>query len=309
MRLFHAKCDPKIREETLRKRRARQEENKKDKEQDAAEDAKPFPPEEKDRKFALSRYKAGLCTHCKREDVDPKYAKHPPHVCFRRPGGECDKEGAKTRSERKAVASRMANERARQNRNLNKGDKPKPKGKAKVTHSAVRVHTPAPPTNSAYPPAEGGSNVPATEAPPVDETLVAEPATILKSPKVEDEPSAIRGRKKRPNEYAYNVLACTRPVTEEELTFAMSQCPSFVDREHVLYELQVDGNEDKLRKLREDIIWTNSNLAPNTPMTWDIETLTTSALGWANGSTAPVESATAPPTEVKPPTPPPAKKK
>ena len=42
------------------------------------------------RKHPLDTYKEWHCQHCKKEDVAPKYCKHKPQVCFRRPGGPMD---------------------------------------------------------------------------------------------------------------------------------------------------------------------------------------------------------------------------
>ena len=47
------------------------------------------------RRYPLDQYLDWHCEHCKREDVAPHACRHKPTTCFRRPGGELDKEGIK----------------------------------------------------------------------------------------------------------------------------------------------------------------------------------------------------------------------
>ena len=47
------------------------------------------------RRYPLDQYLDWHCDHCKREDVAPNACRHKPTTCFRRPGGELDKEGIK----------------------------------------------------------------------------------------------------------------------------------------------------------------------------------------------------------------------
>ena len=134
-RLFHDVCDPERLAENIKRRAERRKSGK--------SQQPTFPPPEDKRKHPLNTYADSLCTHCKREDVDPKYARHPSDTCFRRPGGECDKEGAKSRSARHSMVRKLSIERTK-SRQQPKGTRTTQKAEryVRTSHMAVRVHAP-----------------------------------------------------------------------------------------------------------------------------------------------------------------------
>ena len=107
---------------------------------------KPFPPPDKDRRFPRSEYPEDACSHCKREDVPPRWSTgHDANACPRRPNGECDQKNAKTKNQRDRVVRKLY----RKKQNGNKGPKPGQKArrgqkkgqkhvKFKVTEMSVR---------------------------------------------------------------------------------------------------------------------------------------------------------------------------
>ena len=112
LRLWHKVCDPKILEANVTKRKARLARADVGK-NEHNQVVRPFPPVGDDRVHPLSSYKKDDCPHCKREDCDPVYACHPPEMCFRAPGGECDKANATTRRARAAIVRKLARQRKR----------------------------------------------------------------------------------------------------------------------------------------------------------------------------------------------------
>ena len=175
-----------------------------------------FPPLEKDRKHKLSEYGPKDCTHCKREDADPKRCKHRSDTCFRRPGGECDQANAKTRGQRNAVCRRLAIERQRNGPPTKNGDK------KKTNHSAVRVM-------------HAATRVAVTPTAPNETTTVAP-----KEPKATEgaapPPSVDKHKKIRSRKYTKSKYAQDKPMTEAELDFAIRECPNFVNKGHIRHQ-------------------------------------------------------------------------
>ena len=117
MRQFHdpSTCTAKSREIGLQRQKERKDAQ-----------APSFPPSDNQRKYAKSEYDAKACPHCKREDVRPDLTDHAANKCYRRPGGECDKHGAKSRGQRNRCVRKLLHDerKAKDQGKANKGKTP-----------------------------------------------------------------------------------------------------------------------------------------------------------------------------------------
>ena len=150
LRLFHDpnKCDPVRRERNAERQRERAKGTK-----------EVYPPKDPSkRRYPLSDYK-NLCPWCKRDDANPKYADHPKNICFRRPEGECDKEGAKTRVQRDRLVKRLADAK-RDNKRADKSSS-KTTEKAKRGTKKTSFKTTNVSVKQAVAPQEGAADAPA----------------------------------------------------------------------------------------------------------------------------------------------------
>ena len=122
MRHFHdpEKCTPKTREQGLQRQKERQEAHQLD-----------FPPPDDKRRYPKADYDSASCEWCKKEDVKPNFAIHPPDTCFRRPGGECDKQGCKTRGQRNRCVRKLLHELKKEKNQARKAKKGKQSEKAR----------------------------------------------------------------------------------------------------------------------------------------------------------------------------------
>ena len=85
-------CDPKLRAQALARKQAQDKaraggQQQQQSQKDKGKGTKKPGATKTTRKHALDQYQVWMCVHCKNEDVAPKFCKHKPSVCFRRPGG------------------------------------------------------------------------------------------------------------------------------------------------------------------------------------------------------------------------------
>ena len=250
LRLFHTEeeCNPAQRERNAKRKKERKEADPED-----------FPPKDADRKHPRSSYKKGACPHCIREDVPPEYANHHPGTCYRRPGGECDKAEAFTRNERARLIRKLLSEKkaaAKKDKGggkekANRGKTPK---KVRFSHMSVKPppHKPGSPggaITSESKRSQGEAKVSETNSTRSKknevESLLSEPGT------------KIRTRKYKLSEYAK-----AHPLTSEELKFAKSLCPSWVNLGHCRYEMESVGHEKNLKDLRRRLKAKKASKAP-----------------------------------------------
>ena len=267
LRIFHdvAKCDPTLRAKNAKRKR------------DRDKDAKPvvFPPEnDEQRKFKLASYPANACTHCKREDVNPKYAtKHEASTCYRRPGGECDSANAKTRGERSRHVRSLLNRRETgPNKGNDKSGKKKPEkaqrgGAKRVTINTEMLVKPLPgdpagyrPTQPAYvPEVEPAAAASSSQRPPLRRPNPSTPAgdqgatSSRRNNRIVDAnaPIDFPCKKLRTKNFPKSAYALEHPMTHAELKFAMGENMKYVSPANVRYGLEKKGQEVHLMQLRE----------------------------------------------------------
>ena len=261
MRYFHSSCDPVRREANFKKQKQRTASGSPQKHN---RQPKPFPPPENERKFKLSLYKPEACPNCKREDVDPKYCNHPGHVCYRRKGGECDKEGAVSRRDRALVVSRMAKQRAQNNQSKKTtlaqrvhdtaNDNPdSPRGGVKFTGTAQRVHG----TTAQTTPGQNQDPETPGAAPSVIKRTApqhAGHATPTKKAKSHVPPtdSSKSGKVLRTKRFPYHDLAQAQPFSKVEMDFVLRhhRANKVTQVEHDYYK---QGREQHFQAVRATV--------------------------------------------------------
>ena len=226
LRLFH---DPKTCDSVRRKRNA---ERLKERNKGTPEEYPPKDPA--NRRYPESAYGPNACPWCKRDDANPKYADHPKNICFRRPGGECDKEKAKTRVQRNRVVKRLADAK----RDNKRDEKPKHKttekakrGSKKATFKTTKVSV-----KQAVEPQASSTDASAKSVTPSSSTWVAGDV------------------KYRTTKWSRSQYAIDNPFTQEELTFLRTNAATKYMSQKVLDHTYLRvGKERKLKALREDL--------------------------------------------------------
>ena len=199
------KCNDKLREESVARMEARK----------AKRLRKNAPSNKTERSFPLDKYAEGLCEHCKKQDVDPKYATHGGETCFRRPGGELDELGITDKRER----TKKVIELIRQKRQDNKGGKPKETNKTvKIKDSKKSVKI-----------TKRSVKVKGTKQNPIR----LEPAATV-NPAVED-PRLSLPSKHITKRYLRNATAIREPLTEQEITALIHNPDLVYDPKHRAY--------------------------------------------------------------------------
>ena len=262
LRRFHKVCDPAKRAADVKRTKQQKRDNPTPK----------FPPDEKDRKYPLSSYSSSACKHCKREDVKPSIAENDRHFedsCYRRPGGECDQKGAKTRRARtnlvKSLAMEAKKEAGKRKSSARDDSNPKKRGKGvrfKTTEMAVR---PAPHAASQHHATEQTSHSTGTSAgasparnnipdPRLEGTGSHETwATVATGATLNPTPVSNLRRKVRSRKYKRSQMAERYPITSDELDYAWANCPHYIKKGHIVYQLEAEGKEENLIAFRKDM--------------------------------------------------------
>ena len=232
LRLFHANCDKALQTKAIA--------NKGKRERDKG--VKPpaaFPPLEKDRKNPFATYSDRACKHCKREDVDTKFANvHSSDTCYRRKGGECDVAGATSRNARSRIVRNLAQKRKRdRDTRTNTDGAPAQKaqrGGHKTTSMAVKQH--------AHENREGEK--------PTPEPLKETPASVERDPVLEKRNTKVRSR-----QYKRSELAIANPLTDDELSYLTSRCLPCVKKGHIIHQYEADNDKavQRLTALRKTL--------------------------------------------------------
>ena len=234
LRIFHKPpCDP----ERLREALA----NKKNR--------KPKAP----RTYKPEDYPPNACTLCIKDGVSPKLASnHREFRCMRRPGGECEQNGCKTKEDRNQYVRQKLKEFG-ENKRLkeqkeNKKERKRKKRPSKTTQVADRNN------DSSSSPSESESPTDSS-AESSSESEETRPAPGLSKKRY----GSGKHKKLRSRKYTMCQYAAIHPMTEAELEFAMTGCPeelrtsaSYKDSVRYGFCVDKDGNRngEKLIALR-----------------------------------------------------------
>ena len=263
IKLFHTKCDPVKRQEIYEKLKDRPSPKK---QQKAVRFEGRFPPDEKDRKFALNLYDNTHCKHCKREDVDPKFAsRHPSSQCYRAPGGACDQAGADTRRQRNDVVREQIRTRAKQRANSHK-----------TTTLAVRTfdtkhdsaNSPRMAKANPQPPPEASAAASATTPSPANETTKTTLSATKRHAAHNIQPGGTPPNKKRKatvlraKKFPFHDVAKTKPFTDREMAFALDHHRTH-QKNQIRYQYYRPEKQAAFASLREACAKLSAGILPS----------------------------------------------
>ena len=234
-------CDPEARRKAAEKKK-----KKKERKQDNRDD--------NNRKHHYSLYPDKACTHCIREDVDPKYSDH--HTedqCYRRPGGYLDQNKIKGKEARNKEVIRLVKQK--QAENAQKHGKP-----AATTRSTKKVEFVAT-CRSAEQVTEAGSGITITRpsAPTPNKTKNPEDSEEedINLPKgvSEDDPRLSKYQSHmKPRRYLRNATAIKHPMSIQEIDLVLSsdgEVRSNFTQQLVRMKHEFLSHENKLIELRQ----------------------------------------------------------